>query len=144
VGPHPSPPAGVREGTLDDLEHARVVAGWPAMGTEITESTIPAETGLTGMAVSFTKGCYPGQELVERMDSRGATAPRLLRRLLLPAGATVDRGAPVWLHGKEVGRVTSAAGDCGLALVGRAVEVPVAAAVRHETHDVPVRITAIE
>ena len=52
------------------------------MGAEITPGdTIPAETGVTGVAVSFTKGCYPGQELVERMDSRAATAPRLLRTL---------------------------------------------------------------
>ena len=49
------------------------------MGAEIVPGeTIPAVTGVTGVAVSFTKGCYPGQELVERMDSRGAEAPASL------------------------------------------------------------------
>ena len=63
----------------------RVEAGWPAMGTEIVPGeTIPAETGVTLLAVDFKKGCYPGQELVERMDSRGADAPRRLRILDVP------------------------------------------------------------
>ena len=57
-------------------EDARIAAGWPRMGAEIVPGeTIPAVTGVTGVAVNFTKGCYPGQELVERMDSRGAEAP---------------------------------------------------------------------
>ena len=49
--------------------------------------TIPAETGITDVAVDFKKGCYPGQELVERMDSRGAAAPRRLRVLDVADGA---------------------------------------------------------
>lgn len=78
----PTPPEGVAEGSADDLLAARVDAVWPAMGAEIVPGeTIPAETGIAGVAVSFTKGCYPGQELVERMDSRAVTAPRLLQRL---------------------------------------------------------------
>lgn len=82
LGAHPEPPAGVPEGTADDLLAARIEAAWPAMGAEIVPGeTIPAETGITDVAVSFTKGCYPGQELVERMDSRAATAPRVLRTL---------------------------------------------------------------
>ena len=77
VGPDPEPPAGVREGTAAELEAARIADGWPAMGVEIEPGeTIPAETGVVAVAVDFRKGCYPGQELVERMDSRGATAPR--------------------------------------------------------------------
>jgi folate-binding protein YgfZ len=79
LGGAPTPPEGVSNG---DLLAARVDAAWPAMGTEIVPGeTIPAETGITDVAVSFTKGCYPGQELVERMDSRAVTAPRMLRRL---------------------------------------------------------------
>ena len=70
----------MREGTAAELEAARVADGWPAMGVEIEPGeTIPAETGVVAVAVDFRKGCYPGQELVERMDSRGATAPRSLR-----------------------------------------------------------------
>jgi folate-binding protein YgfZ len=82
LGPDPQPPVSVSAGSADDLLAARIAAVWPAMGAEIVPGeTIPAETGITDVAVSFTKGCYPGQELVERMDSRAATAPRLLQRL---------------------------------------------------------------
>ena len=77
VGPPAPPPDGVRQGTAEELEAVRVAEGWPAMGAEIVPGeTIPAETGVTAVAVDFRKGCYPGQELVERMDSRGAAAPR--------------------------------------------------------------------
>ena len=79
-------------------EDARIAAGWPKMGAEIVPGeTIPAVTGVTGVAVNFTKGCYPGQELVERMDSRGAESPLSLRVLTIgtdvPAG--VAAGDPV-------------------------------------------------
>jgi folate-binding protein YgfZ len=86
------------------------------MGAEITEATLPAELGLNDVAVSFTKGCYPGQELVERMDSRGASAPRSLQRIPA-AGHRV--GDALVVDGVEIGRVTSVAGDWALALVKR-------------------------
>ena len=71
---------------------ARVEAGWPAMGSEIVPGeTIPAETGVTVAAVDFKKGCYPGQELVERMDSRGPTRPAGLRILDVADGAAAGR-----------------------------------------------------
>jgi folate-binding protein YgfZ len=108
LGEAPEPPAGVPLGTADDLLAARVEAAWPAMGAEIVPGeTIPAETGITDRAVSFTKGCYPGQELVERMDSRAVTAPRLLRRIA--ASEAEALGA----------RVTSRHGDSVLAYVPR-------------------------
>jgi folate-binding protein YgfZ len=104
LGESPMPPDGVASG---DLLAARVDAAWPAMGAEIVPGeTIPAETGITDVAVSFTKGCYPGQELVERMDSRAVTAPRLLRRLLVADHP--DR------------TFTSVAGEWGLTYVRRA------------------------
>ena len=70
------------------------------MGFEIVPGeTIPAATGVVPVAVNFTKGCYPGQELVERMDSRGADAPKQLRivevvRLPRPAtrSSSTERG----------------------------------------------------
>src|SRR4029079_16799682 len=106
------------------LDAARIEAGWPAMGAEITDQTIPGELGAVVIAaVSFTKGCYPGQELVERMDSRGASAPRQLRRLASADGSPLASGAAVTVDGRDVGRVTSAAGGAALALVGAAVEV---------------------
>ncbi|MEN9505035.1 MAG: hypothetical protein RI958_961 [Actinomycetota bacterium] len=118
LGPDVVPPAGVAEGTPDDLLAARIEASWPAMPSEIESGrTIPAETGLTTVAVSFTKGCYPGQELVERMDSRGATAPRLLKVVDVAPGTQV--GDPVTLDGVEVGQVTSVAGSRALAFVKR-------------------------
>lgn len=105
-------------------ELARIAAGWPRMGQEIEPgSTIPATTGVVAYSVNFTKGCYPGQELVERMDSRGADAPRTVRIVDLDEGAAV--GDPVVDGGAEVGVVTSVAGEggIGLAIVKRGSDV---------------------
>ena len=105
LGPSPQPPADAEPAQHEQLLAARIDAVWPQMGAEIVPGdTIPAETGVTDVAVSFTKGCYPGQELVERMDSRGATAPRLLQRVRVSQG---------------VGTVTSAHGEFALAYVKR-------------------------
>jgi folate-binding protein YgfZ len=124
LGADPAPPAGVPEVDSAALEVARIEAGWPAMGAEITDQTIPGELGaVVTAAVSFTKGCYPGQELVERMDSRGASAPRQLRRLASADGSPLASSAAVMVDGRDVGRVTSAFGGAALALVGRAVDV---------------------
>jgi tRNA-modifying protein YgfZ len=103
----------------EELEAARVCAGWPRMGSEIVVGeTIPAETGLTAIAVNFSKGCYPGQELVERMDSRGAAAPRSLRLLSVDRATVV--GDPIHdTDGIVVGIVTSVAPSCALGYVKR-------------------------
>lgn len=110
------------------MEEDRVGSGWPAMGREIVSGeTLVAATGVVAEAVSFSKGCYPGQELVERMDSRGSSAPRTLRRIRrhdVP-GADPERiaaGDLFVVDGKEVGHITSAAGDWVLAYVMRSVE----------------------
>ena len=90
LGAEPAAPEGLRQGSAEELLAARIEAVWPAMGAEILPGeTIPAETGITDVAVNFRKGCYPGQELVERMDSRAATAPRLLRHLDAAQAAAV-------------------------------------------------------
>ena len=118
LGAGVQPPAGVAEGDAEQLQAARVAAGWPQMGAEIEPGdTIPAETGVTSVAVSFTKGCYPGQELVERMDSRGAAAPRLLQVVEVPAGTRA--GDAFVRHGEAVGVVTSVSGEWALAYVKR-------------------------
>jgi folate-binding protein YgfZ len=110
LGESPAPPAGVPEGTAADLLDARIEAVWPAMGSEIEPGeSVPAETGITSAAVSFTKGCYPGQELVERMDSRGATAPRLLQRV--DVAETTRPGDDLVVDGTVVGSVTSVGRD---------------------------------
>ncbi len=108
----------------DDHETARIAAGWPRMGCEIVPGeTIPAVTGVVPVAVDFTKGCYPGQELVERMDSRGADAPRTLRIVDVPADAVA--GDPLVVDGVEVGTITSVspAGGSALATVRRGHDV---------------------
>jgi len=104
------------------VEHDRIVAGWPRMGAEIVPGeTIPGGTGLTGIAVSYTKGCYPGQELVERMDSRAASAPKLLRRLTVASGTVA--GDPVLDGDVDVGIVTSVSGAAALAWIKRGSEL---------------------
>ena len=119
LGESPEAPDGATEGGAEFLLAARVGALWPAMGSEIVPGeTIPAETGITDAAVSFTKGCYPGQELVERMDSRGATAPRLLQRVQIAEGATAA-GDDYVVDGAVVGTITSVWRDQALAYVKR-------------------------
>ena len=99
-------------------ESERIELGWPAMGHEIVPGeTLPQGTGLNRIAVSFTKGCYPGQELVERMDSRGAEAPRTLRRLDVPEGTSA--GDAVRDGDQEVGEITSVVLTRALAWVKR-------------------------
>jgi tRNA-modifying protein YgfZ len=114
-----------RDRPTDEHERARIAAGWPRMGHEIVPGeTIPAVTGVVPIAVNFTKGCYPGQELVERMDSRGADAPRSLRVVDVTAG--VGPGDPLLdADGTEIGVITSVApsGAMALALVKRGHDV---------------------
>lgn len=108
------------EGTPADFELARVRASWPTMGVDMTSDSVPSETGLTDVAVSFTKGCYPGQELVERMDSRGASAPRSLRLIRAVTGAKA--GEPVVLDAQEIGIYTSVCSEFALALIKRSAD----------------------
>lgn len=116
-------PVDARPLDLIGYEARRIRAGVPRMGAEITPDAIPAELGrwVIDASVSFTKGCYTGQELVARIDSRGGNVPRHLRGLV---GEGLVVGAPVTVGDKEVGTVTSAAGGVGLALLHRSVEVP--------------------
>jgi tRNA-modifying protein YgfZ len=103
---------------------ARVEAGLPEFGTDFDASSMPAEAGLEERAISFSKGCYPGQEPVARLHYRGH-ANRGLRGLRY-AGQTPPPGTPVALDGREVGRTGSAAvserfGAIGLAVLRRQV-----------------------
>lgn len=113
-----------RDGDPEGAERQRVAEGWPAMGREIVPGkTIPGETGIVGAAVSFTKGCYPGQELVERMEARGANAPRQLRRVEVADGAAVGDPIVDPATGEEVGTLTSVADGRGLGYVRRGSSV---------------------
>jgi folate-binding protein YgfZ len=116
----------------EELELLRIRARTPRFGREIDDRVLPAEAGLVERAVSFTKGCYPGQEPIARLQHRGH-ANRGLRLLELEADALPAFDAEVRLGEKTVGRVTSAARDgkgrvVALAYVRR--EVPPASQLR--------------
>lgn len=112
-----------------DLNVVRIEAGVPRMGSELNESTIPATAGIVDQSVSFTKGCYTGQELVARIDSRGNNVPRLLRGVVLSGGAVPPVGAEVQGADGVVGAITSAGlspatgAPVGLAYVVRAADL---------------------
>jgi folate-binding protein YgfZ len=107
----------------DDLERLRILARTPRWGREIDDGILPAEAGLDERAVSFTKGCYPGQEPLARLHNRGHVN-RTLR--VLEVDGEPHQADEVAHEGKVVGRVTSAVP--GLALAYVRVEVPEGAA----------------
>jgi tRNA-modifying protein YgfZ len=117
VGDRPDLPAMSGE----EYETLRINAGEPKWGVDVDHDTIPHESGLVPVSVDFDKGCFLGQELVARIDSRGANTPRNLR--LLKVDAAIEVGADVVAEGDNVGSVSSAAGDVGLAMVKRSVSV---------------------
>jgi folate-binding protein YgfZ len=118
----------------------RIEAGVPLGGREVTESTIAAEAGLVDRTVSFTKGCFTGQELVARLDSRGSNVARRLCGIVIPSVEPPPVGAAVWTAdgAHEVGTLTSVAWSIGLvafvalATLHRRVTPPEAVEVRWE------------
>ena len=107
-----------------DAEVLRVETGRPRYGIDLDDSVMPEEAGLNDRAVSFTKGCYVGQETVARLHWRGKPN-RHLRGLRLSAPA--DHGAPLRLGEREVGTIGSAVvspalGPIALAIVRREAE----------------------
>lgn len=105
----------------EDLEVLRVLGGVPRWGIDMDERRLPMEAGLTREAISFTKGCYVGQETVMRATARGHLQRGLVQLSLPPAAAA---GATLLAAGQEVGEVTSAVdapeGRVGLGYVRRA------------------------
>lgn len=117
LGPALEPPGGVALCGARAWEAVRIEAGIPMMGSELDERIIPEEAGLVERCVSFTKGCYTGQELVARLDSRGSNVPRRLRALVLAGGGplpAIEAGSEIFANGKESGRVTSTAWSPGM------------------------------
>jgi folate-binding protein YgfZ len=91
------------------LETARIEAGYPLFGVDMDEATIPLEAGIEGRAISMTKGCYVGQEVIIRVLHRGHG--RVARRLVgvrVPDGMPL-RGARIGVDGRDIGHVTSSA-----------------------------------
>lgn len=117
--------AGARMGEEPDLHALRILAGWPALGVEIEERTLPQEVRYDEIGgVSYTKGCYTGQETVARLHFRGHTNREL--RGLLWGERVVPASRAVVAEGKEVGSVRSTLTlddrSLGLALVRREIE----------------------
>ncbi|HET8564984.1 MAG TPA: glycine cleavage T C-terminal barrel domain-containing protein [Solirubrobacterales bacterium] len=116
--------AGAVEVSVEAAEIRRVESGRPRFGAEMGNETMPAEAGIVERAVSFTKGCYIGQETVARLHYKGKPN-RHLRGLKLSAPARP--GAVIHLGEKEVGRLGSATvspllGPIGLAVLRREAE----------------------
>ncbi len=139
-------------------EACRIESGVPAMGRELDDRTIAQEAGLVPWTVSLTKGCYTGQELVARLDARGANVARRLCAVVPADPAAVDPSAldaaTVMFEGRDAGVVTSAAwcpgvgGAAGLAMVRRFapadsdVELHDRAGVHHRARVVPVPLVS--
>ena len=123
--------AGANEVGSEAVEILRVESGIPRFGAEMGNQTMPAEAGIVEAAISFTKGCYIGQETVARLHYKGRPN-RLLRGLILDAPA--EPGTPLLLGEKEVGSVGTACvspahGPIALAIVRREAEPDVELAV---------------
>jgi len=111
-------PAGDEVGE-EDLERWRIESGIPRWGREIDDRVLPAEAGLDETHISFSKGCYPGQEPIARQRYRGKVNRRLC---VLDVEGEAAPGDELLFEGKTVGRITSAVQ--GLALGYVRVEVP--------------------
>jgi folate-binding protein YgfZ len=125
---------GLRPAGRGALETIRVESGIAKFGDDFGPANFPQEVGEDG-TVSYTKGCYLGQEIVARIHYRGGVNHRLFELAFAAPGVTA--GAPLWLEDREVGAVTSAtsspsAGEVGIAMVhkrgweARAFEVVIA------------------
>jgi folate-binding protein YgfZ len=101
--------------TEEDIEAYRVEHFHPVFGRDFTSSTLPQETGLS-YALHFNKGCYLGQEIVERIRSRGHVN-KILVGLKAAGGAKIPVGAAVHFNGEEIGRVTSSANGSAIAMI---------------------------
>ena len=118
--------AGAAPTSEDELEAIRIAQGVPRWGYEMDLKTFPQEAGIEERAVHFDKGCYVGQEAMAKIHFRGKVNRRLA---LIQSEAGLQRGAEIVAEGATVGKVTSAAGSRGLALVKHTVapDTPVSA-----------------
>ena len=118
---------GAEPAGLDAAEALRVELGIPAFGKELGESYNPLEAGLLSL-ISFTKGCYIGQEVVARLNTYDKVKKRLVG--LRWNGESAEAGAPLLLEGKQAGVVTTVArspryaGGIGLGYVRKALATP--------------------
>jgi folate-binding protein YgfZ len=116
------------EASDEELERWRIESRIPRWGYELDDSILPAEAGLDETHISFTKGCYPGQEPIARQHYRGKVNRRL-RVLDISGGAAP--GDELVLNEKAVGRITSAANGVALGYVRTDVPDDAALATPH-------------
>ncbi len=106
-------PLGLRAFGTEAHEALRIETGLPKAGIDLTEEIVPPEANLEGKAFSLSKGCYPGQEVVARMDTYGNVRRRMVG--LQIQGTTVPpRGAKLFSGDREVGWLSSAGYSPGL------------------------------
>lgn len=147
LGPELTVPSEVVTASGDAFTALRIEAGEPAMGSEMDESTIPAAAGIVDRSVSFTKGCYTGQELVARIDSRGGNVPQRLVGVSSATDSSLAVGMALVNDGKSVGRVTSVAVSpgrgrrIGLAYLARGIDDDAVAANQELATDADVSVT---
>lgn len=99
----------IRSGNAQEFDALRIAAGFPHYGRDLSEENLAQEAARNEQAISFTKGCYLGQEPIARLDALGHTN-RELRRLTLSSGPVPAAGVVVTsAEGVEAGRITSAA-----------------------------------
>jgi len=100
-----------------ELDTVRIESGRPRFGADLDTDIIPLEAGLEARAISRSKGCYVGQEVIVRVQDRGhgRVARRLVGLTFDAAAKAPDRGAPIEADGRAIGRVTSAAWSPALA-----------------------------
>jgi len=101
--------AGAHQAAAEAIEAARIEAGYPVFGIDLTDDTIPLEAGIEERALSMTKGCYVGQEVIVRVLHRGHG--RVARKLvtLRIEGAVPPRGARLFAADRDIGFITGAA-----------------------------------
>jgi len=97
--------AGAQPATEEDARVVRIENGWPRYGEDIRDTSLPQETGQMH-AVSFSKGCYLGQEIVERIRAQGHVNRKLVR-LRLDSATPLPAGAKLTVDGADAGEITS-------------------------------------
>jgi folate-binding protein YgfZ len=125
----------------NEIEAFRIRVGEPVMGVDLDESTIPQEGVDVTTTVDFTKGCYLGQELVARIDTRGHVNRRLAG--LVADVGELDRGAGVVWEGRDVGVVTSVASRDGKAIALAMIRAEVEAGAEVEAAGVAATVVAL-
>ncbi|MEM9825906.1 MAG: aminomethyltransferase [Planctomycetota bacterium] len=113
--PNPDP-AGAPPADPTDFHDQRVAAGFPWHGVDFGDRNLPQEADRTDQAISFTKGCYLGQETVARLDALGKVQKQLVRIELAASLPTLQPDDKVMLEGKPIARITSVHSGGGIVI----------------------------